>query len=118
METTLLQNLKNALADGELNEDLRGDVLFEMLTIIDTNNSCNIRLDYESKLDAAERALKLFLVGWKKMVREADNMWDLRRKMTKLCLNACQIERRNSCGIHDAPLGVRMGDNFPCTWEI
>ena len=118
METTLLQKLKNALADGEINEDVRGDVLAEMVIIIATNNSCSIGLNFEKKLDAAERALKLFLVGWEKMVSETDNMWDFRRKMTTLCLNACQIERRNSRGICDAPMGVRMGDNFPDTWDI
>jgi hypothetical protein len=118
MATTLLQKLKDALKDDDLNSDVKGDVLVEIITIIATNNCCSIGLGYENKLDAAERALKLFLAGWKRLVGQTDSVDALHRKLKVLCLNACQIERRNLRGINDAPLGVRMGDNFPCTWEI
>lgn len=118
MATTLLQKLKDALKDDYLNSDVRGDVLVEIIKIIATNNCCSMGLGYDSKLDAAERALKLFLAGWKSLVEQTDSVDALHSKLKVLCLNACQIERRNSRGINDAPLGVRMGDNFPCTWEI
>ena len=118
MATTLLQKLKDALKADELNADVKGDVLVEIIKIIATNNCCSMGLGYENKLDAAERALKLFIAGWKSLVEKADSMDALHSKLKVLCLNACQIERRNSRGINDAPLGVRMGDNFPCTWEI
>lgn len=41
---------------------------------------------------------------------------DFKRKMTTLCLNACQIVRRRTRAITDAPMGVRMEDDFPCIW--
>ncbi|MDY6294560.1 MAG: hypothetical protein SPL78_10765 [Bacteroidales bacterium] len=118
MATTLLQKLKDALKDDDLNADVKGDVAIEMLKIIATNNSCNIGLRCDDKLDAAERALKLFLAGWKNLVEQTNSMDVLHSKLKVLCLNACQIERRRTRAITDAPMGVRMGDDFPCTWEI
>lgn len=106
METTLLQKLKKALADGDLDGDVRGDVLVEILNIITANSSYTIGLGFESKLDAAQRALELFLVGWKKIAKESDSIDSLNRRLKVLCINACQIERRRTIGIHDAPLGA------------
>ena len=118
MATTLLQKLKDALKKDDLDADVKGDVLVEIITIIATNNCCSMGLGYENKLDAAERALKLFIAGWKSLVEQTDSMDALHHKLKVLCLNACQIERRRTRGISDAPMGVRMGDNFPDTWEI
>lgn len=118
MATTLLQKLKDALKKDDLNADVKGDVLVEMLTIIVSNNCCSMGLGYEKKIDAAERALKMFIAGWKSLVEKADSMDALHSKLKVLCLNACQIERRTTRGISDAPMGVRMGNNFPDTWEI
>lgn len=96
MQTTLLGKLKNALAEGELNSDVRGDVLVKMLNIITDNDSCKLGLGTDQLLDAAEYALKLFLVGWKNFVTNANNEAELHRKLYVLCLNACQIERRRT----------------------
>ena len=49
MATTLLQKLKDALKKDDLNADVKGDVLVEMLTIIATNNCCSMGLVYENK---------------------------------------------------------------------
>ena len=68
MATTLLQKLKDALKKDDLNADVKGDVLVEIITIIATNNYCSMGLGYEKKIDAAERALKLFIAGWKSLV--------------------------------------------------
>jgi len=118
MATTLLQKLKDALKKDDLNADVKGDVLVEMLTIIVSNNSCSIGLGCDDKLDAAERALKLFLASWKNIVEQTNSMDVLHSKLKVLCLNACQIERRRTRAITDTPMGVRIGDDFPCTWEI
>lgn len=119
METTLLEKLKKYLAAGELDGDVKGDVVVEMLKIIANDYSCYIGLSADNKIDAAEYAFELFLVSWEKMVKETDNWNDLRRKLRLLCLNACQIQRRKRLRpVYDAPLGVRMGDDFPGTWEI
>ena len=116
MATTLLQKLKDALNDGELNGDVKGNVLVEMLKIIADNRCCSVGLGLDDKLDAADRALKLFLAELKSIAEKTDTMDALHRMLEVLCINACQIERRKT--IHGVPMGVRMGDNFPDTWEI
>ena len=120
MARSLYQKLLKDLHynDGELSKGVKEEVVALILDIMARNESCNQRLTINDVPNAAERAYTLFLIGWKRMVRESDNMWDFRRKMTTLCLNACQIERRRTIGVYDAPMGVRMGDNFPDTWEI
>ncbi len=92
--------------------------LVEMLKIIADNRCCSVGLGLDDKLDAADRALKLFLAEWKSIAEKTDTMDALHRMLEVLCINACQIERRRTRGISDAPMGVRMGDNFPDTWEI
>ncbi len=120
MARSLYQKLLQDLyfKDGELSKGVKEDVVALILDIMTKNEGCYQRLTINDLPDATERAYILFLIGWKNMVRESDNMWDFRRKMTTLCLNACQIERRRTRAITDAPMGVRMGDDFPCTWEI
>lgn len=96
MQTTLLGKLKDALATGELDSDVKGDVVFEMFQIVAKNNSCKMGLDRDQWIDAVEYAFRLFLVGWKNIVEKVNNEAEFHKKLYVLCLNACQIERRKA----------------------
>ena len=95
--------MKDALATGELDSDVKGDVVFEMFQIVAKNNSCKMGLDRDQWIDAVEYAFRLFLVGWKNIVEKVNNealtsssSAEFHKKLYVLCLNACQIERRKA----------------------
>lgn len=114
MARSLYQKLLKALyGTGTLSEKLIAEVSLKCLEIISSNESCKVALGSASVEDAVDYAKRLFLIGWKRMVKEASGMVDLRRKLTTLCINACQVQRRRSCGPLNLPMGGYVGTDFP-----
>ena len=114
MARSLYQKLLKALyGTGTLSEKLIAEVSLKCLEIISSNDSCKVALGSASVEDAVDYAKRLFLIGWKKMVKEASGMVDLRRKLTTLCINACQVQRRRSWEPLNLPMGGYVGTDFP-----
>ncbi len=107
METTLLEDLKKALAvGGELDDDIKDDVMFEMLKFIANDDSCKDGLGEDQLRDAADYAFNVFLVSWMNIVEKVNNEDEFNNKLKKLCLNACQNERRMAHGRIHRTVGI------------
>ena len=99
MATTLFQKMKKALKSGELDSDVKGDVVMESLEVI-SGSPHRVGLGFSGILDAAERVLKLVCQTWQPLVRNSKSEDEFDRKFRTLCINACQAERRNRAMSH------------------
>ncbi|MBR5639524.1 MAG: hypothetical protein IKW83_07145 [Muribaculaceae bacterium] len=92
METKLFQQLKNALPDGELDSAVKDSVVVELRRIMD---GIDLRKNGIAEDDlhnvassAVDYALNLFIVDWKNIVEESEDIDNFNCRLEVLCYSA------------------------------
>lgn len=96
--------MKKALAVGELDSDLKDDVMFEMLKFIANDDCCKNELEEDQLRDAADYAFNVFLVSWRNIVKKVNNEDEFYGRLKNICLSACQTVQMQQT--HDRTMGV------------
>ena len=108
---TLFQDFQKSLKKGELDKNVKGDVVVKCLEIIGAS-PYKVGLSSNGIINASKIAFDLICQTWKQLVQGSKNEDEFNKKLEILCINACQKERRNT-GFLNLPMGGYIGTDFP-----